>query len=48
MQGEPSRDKDYSFARLCDLRADVTLKMWVLALIRLTQAHAILQSVNRG
>lgn len=27
MQADPSRDKDYSFARLCDLKAHVTLKM---------------------
>lgn len=30
MQAEASRDKDYSFARLCDLTAEVTLRMWVI------------------
>jgi hypothetical protein len=27
MQVESSRDKDYSFARLCDLKPNLTLKM---------------------
>ena len=28
MQGDPqAKDKDYSFARLCDLKAHVTLRM---------------------
>jgi hypothetical protein len=29
MQAEGSRDKDYSFARLCDLKPNLTLKMYV-------------------
>ena len=31
MQVDPSRDKDYSFARLCDLKLHVTLKMSVIS-----------------
>lgn len=29
MQSDTSRDKDYSFARLCDLKTNVTIRMWV-------------------
>ena len=29
MQGSAARDKDYSFARLCDLKSHVTFKMCV-------------------
>jgi len=28
MTVDPSRDKDYSFARLCDLKSHVTIKMY--------------------
>jgi phosphatidylinositol 3-kinase len=32
MQGDPqAKDKDYSFARLCDLKAPVTIRMSVLS-----------------
>jgi len=41
MQGEAARDKDYSFARLCDLKPNVTVKMYVYPIgSALTSVHS--------
>ena len=46
MQGSSSRDKDFSFARLCDINAPVTLKMCStlrIPWVRLTVRRASLE-----